>query len=108
MSNLRFTSIVTGLMGACLAVLLVLIFTGPCRAADKSDQWFAPIVLRYLNGDFVDLGQAGLPIQGQHECLEALQRMIGAAQQNGAVPPGGSIIGGCLPIPAAPKAVTTS
>lgn len=71
--------------------------------AGEDTQWYAPIVIQYMNGDFIALGQAGIPIQGKHECLEKLQRDVGNALTSGVIPHGGSILGGCVPIPKAPE-----
>lgn len=70
------------------------------------EQWFAPVIIEYMNGDFVGIHQGGLPLKGKHECLEKLQRDIGNALGNASIPHGGSVIGGCIPIPPAPQAVT--
>lgn len=53
----------------------------------------------YTNGQFVKLVTFGEPIEDKHDCMEKLQHAIGGITVGGKMPPGGSIIGACIPIP---------
>ena len=60
---------------------------------------FVPEAASYMAGDFQALAQVGDAEPTITGCLSTLQRLIGAAEQNGQVPTGGAVIGLCAPVP---------
>lgn len=66
---------------------------------------YAPTVLFYMNGQYITLKQIEPATPNKAECMEKLGADIAEATRGHVIPPGGSVLGACIPIPKAPPAL---
>lgn len=89
-------------MKSLIALVLIGLLCGAAtKSAERPDPLFVPVGIFYMNGKFVKIVPVGTEtFINIKECMETLQRAVGGVMQSGTIPNGGSMIGGCVPVPA--------